>query len=221
MRIQLLVAAFGLLCANVAIAQSRLFDFEKDRVGQPPAGFSFALTGSGRPGVWVVARDVKSPDRFNVLAQTDADPTGYRFPVAVFDDITAKDLELSVRFKPVSGRGDQAAGLVWRYRDKDNYYVVRANALEGNVVLYKVENGRRTDLPLRGEGRTYGKKAAVPSAEWSVLKLTARGSLFEVFLNGQKLYEVQDTTFPDAGKLGVWTKADSVTYFDDLTVVVK
>lgn len=148
MRIQLLVAAFGLLCANVAIAQSRLFDFEKDRVGQPPAGFSFALTGSGRPGVWIVARDVKAPDRFNVLAQTDADPTGYRFPVAVFDDITAKDLELSVRFKPVSGRGDQAAGLVWRYGDKDNYYIVRANALEGNVVLYKIENDR-----LRRGGR--------------------------------------------------------------------
>ena len=131
----------------------------------------------------------------------------------------ATDIDLSVRFKPVSGRVDQAGGLVWRFRDEDNYYVVRANALEDNVVLYKVENGRRTDLPLRGEGRTYGKSAEVPNGQWSTLRVVANGSLFEVYLNGTKLYEVEDSTFTSGGRVGVWTKADSVTLFDDLSVV--
>ena len=107
-------------------------------------------------------QDEAAAERGNVLAQTDADRTSYRFPVAVLNDVTAKDVDISLRFRPVSGGVDQAAGLVWRYQDANNYYIVRANALEGNVVLYKVENGKRTDLPLKGTGRTYGKKANVP-----------------------------------------------------------
>jgi hypothetical protein len=141
--------------------------------------------------------------------------------VAVVSDISAVDIDLSVRFRPISGRVDQAAGLVWRYRDQDNYYIVRANALEDNVVLYKVENGKRTDLPVKGEGRTYGKKAGVPAAQWSTLRVVAHGRLFEVYFNGTKLYDVEDTTFTQPGKVGVWTKADSVTQFDDLTIVTK
>jgi hypothetical protein len=141
--------------------------------------------------------------------------------VAVLDAVSAKDVDLSVRFAPISGRVDQAAGLVWRYQDEDNYYIVRANALEDNVVLYKVEKGKRTDLPLKGEGRTYGKKTEVPSGQWSTLRLVAQGSLFEVSLNGQKLFDVEDSTFTGPGKVGVWTKADSVTYFDDLRVGTK
>jgi hypothetical protein len=190
-------------------------------VGQAPAMFSFALTGSGRPGVWVVRKEDAASDRGNVLAQTDADRTSYRFPVAVFNDVTAKDVDVSVRFRPVSGGVDQAAGIVWRYQDANNYYIVRANALEGNVVLYKVENGKRTDLPVKGSGRTYGKKADVPKNAWSQMGVTVRGPLFTVSLNSQGLYEVEDTTFTAAGKVGVWTKADSVTYFDDLTVVTR
>jgi hypothetical protein len=153
------------------------------------------------------------------LAQLDADRTSARFPVAVLADIQTTDVDLSVRFRPVSGRVDQAAGLVWRYQDENNYYLVRANALESNVVLYKVQNGRRTDLPVKGEGRTYGKPARVPSGQWATLRVFARGSLFEVYHEGRKLYAVEDTTFSEAGKVGVWTKADSVTNFDDLTVV--
>ena len=156
-----------------------------------------------------------------LLAQTDADATSYRFPVCVYDKLTAKDADISVKFKPISGQKDQAAGLVWRYRDKDNYYIVRANANENNVVLYKIQNGKREDLPLKGEGRTYGKKAPVPKNQWSDLRVTAKGNLFTVYLNGEKLYEVEDATFTEAGKVGLWTKADSVTYFDDLEVKTK
>jgi hypothetical protein len=208
--------------ASIVYAQTgRTVTFEQDTLGKTPRGFSTALTGQGKPGVWVVMKDAQSPDRGNVLAQTDADPTDYRFPVCVLDDVSAKDLDLSVMFKPVTGRGDQAAGLVWRYKDAKNYYIVRANALEHNVVLYKVQDGRRADLPLKGIGRTYGKKVTVPSGQWSTLRMTAAANLFTVYLNGERLYEVEDSTFPGAGKVGVWTKADSVTYFDNLSVTPK
>jgi hypothetical protein len=212
-----------LLSSSLAAQTStrRVIDFDSDKVGQAPAAFSFGLTGSGRPGVWVVRKDEAAADRGNVLAQTDADRTSFRFPVAVLNDVTAKDGDISVRFRPVSGRVDQAAGLVWRYQDANNYYIVRANALEGNVVLYKVEDGKRSDLPVKGSGRTYGKKAGVPKNAWSQMGVTVQGSLFTVSLNGQRLYEVEDATFAAPGKVGVWTKADSVTYFDDLTVVTR
>ena len=171
----------------------------------------------GAPGRWIVQEE--GGNRY--LAQLDADSTRTRFPVAVLSDVNAADVDLSVRFRPVSGRVDQAAGLVWRYQNEDNYYIVRANALEDNVVLYKVQNGDRTDLPVKGEGRTYGKPTEVPANQWSTLRAVATGARFEVYFNGRKLYEVQDTTFAQAGRVGVWTKADSVTHFDDITVTAK
>lgn len=197
---------------------TRKVDFTQDAVDQPPKGFEFGHTARvGRPGKWVVLAD--GPNK--VLAQTDADSTRSRFPVAVLADVVTADADVSVRFKPMSGRVDQAAGLVWRYQSQDNYYIVRANALEDNVVLYKVENGKRIDLPVKGEGRTYGKKTDVPAMQWSTLRVVATGRLFEVYFNGTKLYEVEDATFAQAGKVGVWTKADSVTHFDDLAIVTK
>jgi len=201
--------------------KSFTYNFDSDTAGQVPAKFHTALTGQGEKGNWVVTADASAPSPPKVLAQLSADRTGYRFPLAIADEGSFRDLDLSVRFKPVSGREDQAAGLLWRLQDANNYYIVRANALEGNVVLYKVQNGKRTDLPLKGEGRTYGKKTSVPSGQWSELRVVATGNLFEVFLGGQKLYEVEDGTFPEAGKVGLWTKADSVTHFDDLRVTAK
>ena len=212
---------FFLLSTAVVPAQTITIDFNNDRVGEAPSGFSTALTGRGRPGKWVVMKDPASPEQGNILAQTDADTTDYRFPVCVYDGLTAKDVDVSVKFKPVSGKGDQGAGIVWRYQNKDNYYIVRANALEGNVVLYKVENGKRTDLPLKGIGRTYGMKEKVPSGQWGTLRVVANGNHFEVYHNGKKLYDVEDETFKEAGKIGLWTKADSVIYFDDVQITVK
>ncbi len=208
----------GISGVAMASAQTRKIDFAQDAVGQPPKGFQFGHTaGAGAPGKWLVQAEGNE----KVLAQLDPDSTRSRFPVAVLGDVRAADVDLSVRFKPVSGKVDQAAGLVWRFQDQDNYYIVRANALENNVVLYKVEKARRIDLPVKGEGRTYGKKAEVPSGRWSTLRVVASGPRFEVYYNGTKLYEVEDSTFTQAGAVGVWTKADSVTYFDDLTVVTR
>ena len=198
--------------------QVRKVDFEQEPVGQPPKGFAFGHTRKvGTQGRWLVQEDRGG----KYLAQLDADGTRNRFPMAVLADVSAADVDLSVRFRPVSGRVDQAAGLVWRYQNEDNYYIVRANALEDNVVLYKVQNGQRTDLPVKGEGRTYGKSAEVPGGQWSTLRVIATGPRFEVYFNGTKLYEVEDVTFTGAGRVGVWTKADSVTHFDDLTVTTK
>ena len=216
----ILISVNLVLLAGLAIAaaQNKTIDFDKDKAGEVPKDFSTALTGQGKPGVWTVTKDDSAPQQKQVLAQTDADTTSYRFPVCIYEKLIARDADISVKFKPVSGQKDQAAGLVWRYKDKDNYYIVRANARENNVVLYKVENGKRIDLSLKGEGRTYGKKALVPSGQWSTLRVVAKGDLFEVYLNGQKLYEVEDGTFTEPGKVGLWTKADSVTEFADLEV---
>ncbi len=212
----LIILAF-VMCVTVH-GQVRTIDFEQDMVGQPPKGFTFGYTRRvGTPGRWIVQEDKGG----KYLAQLDADDTRNRFPVAVVVEVSGADVDLSVRFRPVSGRVDQAAGLVWRYQNDDNYYIVRANALEDNVVLYKVQNGQRTDLAVKGEGRTYGKPVEVPGGQWSTLRVVATGPRFEVHFNGRKLYEVEDTTFAHAGRVGVWTKADSVTHFDDLTVTTK
>jgi len=216
MRMTGLVALVGVSAVALTYAETRKVEFTQDAVGQPPKGFEFGHTAKvGTPGTWVVQAEGNN----KYLAQLDADRTGSRFPVAVLADVKAANVDLAVRFRPVSGQVDQAAGLVWRYQDENNYYIVRANAREDNVVLYKVENGRRTDLPVKGEGRTYGKPSKVPSGQWGTLRIVAKGPLFEVYHDARKLYDVEDTTFTQPGKVGVWTKADSVTYFDDLTVV--
>jgi hypothetical protein len=191
--------------------------FDDQAVGKAPAGFTVATTGRGAPAVWTVD---KAPDGAagNVVVQSSNDKSANRFPLLVYDGATAVDVDVSVRFRSISGADDQAAGLVWRYVDANNYYIVRANALEDNVVLYKVEKGRRIDLPVKGQGRTYGAKAPVPPKTWHTLSVTARGNLFTVTINGKQLYEVEDKTFIAAGKTGLWTKADSVMMFDDFSV---
>jgi hypothetical protein len=220
----LMLMLFVFLCSTSASAETQsaasvVIDFDSPETGKPPPGFSTALTGDGGPVTWAVKEEPSAPSGGKVLAQTSTDATGYRFPLCVYDDVTAKDVTISVKFKPMSGKVDQAAGIVWRYKDKDNYYIVRANALEDNVVLYKVEKGKRIDLkPLDTGLFAYGKKAKVPKEQWSELRVVAKGNRFAVSLNGEDLFAVEDDTFTSAGKVGLWTKADSVTYFDDLTI---
>ena len=193
-------------------------DFDELQLVRPPAGFSAALTGGGPPPSWEVQEDTSAPSGSNVLLQLSSNATNYRFPICVYEGWSAKDVEVSVRFKPISGQVDQAAGLVWRYQDADNYYVVRANALEDNVVLYKVEHGRRSDLKPKGSWFGYGKAVDVPRDRWSALRVRARGSQFDVWLDDENLFQVEDGTFSEPGRVGLWTKADSVTAFDDLSI---
>jgi hypothetical protein len=213
------IALLSVFLAISATLFGQVMNFDKDEAGKAPKGFVFGVTGKGKPGVWILKKDPTAPSAPNVLAQTDADPVSYRFPLCVYEGFSGRDVDVSVKYKPVSGKEDQAAGIVWRYQDQNNYYIVRANANENNVVLYRVEKGIRTDLPLVGKGRTYGMKAKIPSGEWGTLRIVAMGNKFEVYSNGAKLYEVEDATFPMAGKVGLWTKADSVTLFDDFTII--
>ncbi len=210
---ELVISGAAALLGAWAIARAqgggvRTWDFQSDALNAPPAGFSFGRTGQGREGKWVVVQDPTAPAGDHVLAQLDQDGTDYRFPVAVADAPSLKDLRLEVRCKPVSGKTDQACGVVFRYRDPDNYYVARANALEDNVNLYHVVNGRRRQIK--------GWSGKVASNAWHALAVEARGDRFQVFWEGKPIIDVRDGTFQDTGKVGVWTKADSVTYFDAL-----
>jgi hypothetical protein len=181
-----------------------------------PPKWTAAMTHSGGAPKWGLVKDPSAPSPPCAFAQLSTDSTAGRFPLAIWEGAEFRDGEVSVAFKPVSGIVDQAAGLVWRYRDANNYYIVRANALENNVVLYKVQNGVRVSIAPKGlPSRAYGVKHAVATGAWAALRVTFRGELFTVFLNGDRLFEAEDRSLNDAGKTGLWTKADSVTYFDD------
>src|SRR5206468_6078251 len=144
------------------------------------------------------------------------------FPWRFGKKAMVQDGEISIVFKTVDGSIDQAAGIIWRYQDPNNYYIVRANALENNVVFYKVENDVRTSIAPKGlPSRSYRVKHVIPSGRWNHLKVSFTRAKITVFFNEEPLFEAEDTTFPKPGKVGLWTKADSVTYFDDFTVVSK
>jgi hypothetical protein len=199
---------------------AEVVDFEEADPGKLPAGWSAAMTFKAAPPRWEVIQDSSAPSGGKVLAQLSDDPASGRFPLAIYEKASLQDGEIRVKFKPVSGKVDQAAGLVWRYKDENNYYIVRANALEDNIVLYKVENGRRSSLaPVGASAKTYGVKHTVASQTWSSLGVAFEGNRFSVFFDGEKLFDVEDATFSQPGKVGLWTKADSVTYFDDFEVV--
>jgi len=205
----LLIAIAGAAAAEGAAAQQPgTIALGNAPSGQLPAGFETARTGQGAPAAWSVLEDTSVPSG-KVLAQISTDQTDNRFPLAIYQSIIARDVEVSVRFKAVSGRIDRAGGIAVRLSDADNYYVARANALENNVTIYHTISGRRTE-----------KKRAnmkVPTNQWHTLRVEFQGSHFTVSLNGQKALDWDDETFKDAGKVGVWTKADSVTLFDDFS----
>jgi len=192
----------------LAAAAAETVSFDKAEAGKSPAGWTATQTGSGQ-AKWAVVADDTAPSKPNVLKQSGQ----ATFPVCLKDDTSVKDGFVEVKFKAVSGREDRAAGLVWRARDANNYYVARANALENNVTVYHTINGRRTEK----------KRASmkVPANQWQTLRVDVEGNHFIVSLNGQKALDWDDETFKDAGKVGVWTKADSVTLFDDFAYASK
>jgi len=189
--------------------------FEEQDLSKLPQDWSQYYTGKeGEKPNWQIVDDKGN----KVLAQLTKDNPNYHFNVVVFDKVATKNVELTVKMKGVDGRMDQGGGFVWRFIDENNYYVVRANPLEDNVVLYKVESGKRTDLPLIGKGRTYGVDVEKLGSDWNELKLIVKGDLFTVYLNGKEIFQVQDQTFTNTGKVGLWTKADAVSYFDNFQI---
>ncbi len=164
-------------------------------------------------GKWTIV----TQENNKVLKQSAAN-SGSTFNICVNNKLVYQDLQLQVKLKAMAGKEDQGGGLVWRYLDKNNYYIVRANPLEKNVVLYKVENGKRKDLPLVGKGRTYGMDAPMQTAKWHTLKVNIQENMFTVLFDGKELFKVKDDTFKEGGLVGVWTKADAQTNFDELTI---
>jgi hypothetical protein len=215
MNMERLLLAAGFFAAVAGAARAEVFDFESAAVDSMPPGWSVAMTHEGGQPRWAV---VRADEGGQVLAQLSNDRTSQRFPLAILTTRSMRDGAISVRFKPISGGVDQAAGLVWRYSDENNYYIVRANALEDNVVLYKVEDGNRVAISPVGQQGEYGQKHEVPTGEWHELAVQFLGGKFSVMFDGTKLYDVEDSTFMQAGRVGLWTKADSVTQFDDFEV---
>jgi hypothetical protein len=201
-----LLVSFGLIASS-----GRVVTFDTAPLGKMPPGWTVAMTNEGAAPHWEIRKDVSAPTQPYVLAQVSNDPAGNRSPLAIFDALSVRDGDVSVRMKPVAGKGEQAGGLVFRYRDANNYYLARANALDNNVALYKVQNGRR--IPLNA-----GVRHDIPSNAWSILKVSVRGSRFQVYVNHRRILEAVDSTFMSPGKFGLWTVGDSVTYFDDFRV---
>ena len=201
------------------LALSTDINFGSDAPGAVPKGWSVFMTHQGGAPKWEVIADKNAPSKKPyVVGQTSKDGTDGRFPLLIYDNSNLKDGEVSTAFKAISGKVDQGAGLVWRYKDPNTYYIARANALEDNVVLYKLDKGDRIPLPPVGQpSNTYGLAHRVPTGVWNTLRVTFKGSLFTVYINGDKIFAVDDKTYSDAGKVGLWTKSDSVIYFDNFS----
>ncbi|MSU35495.1 MAG: DUF1080 domain-containing protein [Pedosphaera sp.] len=179
-------------------------NFDDATPGESPAGWTAIKTGSGSPK-WTVEKNDSAPSKPNVLKQS-GDAT---FPVCIKHDALIKDGYVEVRFKPVAGKEDQAGGVIWRGKDRDNYYIARANALEDNVTIYHTIGGKR--VSFKNVGTT------VSPNTWHTLRVEFAGNKFAVIFDGKTVIEAKDDHFKDAGKVGAWTKADSVTLFDDFS----
>jgi len=184
-------------------------DFSSTPITGKPNGFTEGLTGQGEAVSWQVLEDPSAPGG-RVIAETSRDTADYRFPLCIYDGLVAKDVEVSTRFKAVDGQVDQAAGLIVRVQDHLNYYVARANALENNIRLYKVVAGVRRQIS--------GQSIEVTAGVWHTLSLKITGDVLEVVFDGQHLLDAQDAALTKAGKVGLWTKADSLTHFANLVV---
>jgi len=203
-RLLIILAAVGI----AASAAAETDDFDQAPVGAAPPGWTCGVTGRGTP-VWAVQSDPAAASEPNVLKQSGSGT----FPWCAKTTVSIEDGYVEVKFKPLEGREDQAGGLVWRWKDGGNYYVARANALENNVSLYYTEDGRRRTIQY--------VDAPVAANQWHTLRAVFSGTVIQVFLDGKLHIDLSDTHIIGAGAVGVWTKADSVTDFDDFTFSVR
>src|SRR6266496_1995437 len=186
---------------TTALAIAETVNFDDMKSGAPPPGWTATQTGSGT-AKWAVEKDESAPSKPNVLKQSGQ----ATFSVCIKDDTSLKDGFVEVKFKPISGKEDQAGSLIWRAKDSNNYYIARANALEDNVTIYDTVNARRTE-------RKRMKMKVTPN-QWHTLRVDFQDSHFTVTFDGKKAIDWDDQKFKDGGKVGVWTRADSVTLFD-------
>ncbi len=212
-RMKTIFAALVVLSTmETGAAMAEEASFAGDGTGAAPKGWTATMTGKGSPK-WSVESDPTAPSKGKVVKQSGT----ATYPLLLKTGTSLKDGFVEVRFKAISGGEDRAGGLIWRAKDANNYYVVRANALEDNVVLYKTVDGTRNALDIVGRQGGYGVNLPVPSGQWHSLRVEFNGSRFKAYFNGKLAFEVDDRTFLDAGQIGLWTKADSVTAFDGVS----
>jgi hypothetical protein len=214
--IKRILAATTLACAFACAASAGLAEagaimitIDKMTPGAAPTDFEFARTGQGGPAQWTVTSDTSAAVGL-AIEQTSTDRTDYRFPLAIYQSVVASNVDVTIRFKPVAGKVDQAGGIAVRLSDPDNYYVARANALEDNVRFYRVVKGQRVQIE--------GADTKVTTNKWHQLGLWAQGPRFTITFDGKQLFTATDRTIASAGKVALWTKADSVTRFDGIEI---
>jgi len=210
---RVLLAAAAAWLASAGMAPAQTVTFESETLGQPPKDFELGLAGEGEPGRWEVIADASAAGG-KALAQLSTNAADFRFLVALYKSVSAADVEVTARCKPISGQSDQACGVIVRALDASNYYIARANALEDNVRFYRVRAGQREQLATAD-----GVK--VTRGQWQTLTLRAQGDRFTVLLNDKPLHTTTDTTpqpRPAGGRVGLWVKSDSVTYFDRIEI---
>jgi hypothetical protein len=198
------IGSIAMLAAGTfaSFVHAETFSFDTDSPGALPLGWEQGVTGRGAAR-WAVHQDESAPSKPNVLRQSGVGA----FPWVVRRNTSVADGYVEVKFKALEGREDQAGGVVWRWKDGDTYYVARANALENNVSLYYTEKGRRNTLKY--------VEAPVPGKVWHTLRVEFAGKRIRVALDGKVYIEADDEHIAGPGRVGVWTKADSVTLFDD------
>jgi Domain of Unknown Function (DUF1080) len=206
-----LLLAVSVAAGMTAADEPKVFTFAKADLGKVPAGWKAAQTGKGEGSVWKVVEDKTAPSKSGfALAQTAQGPSPL-FNLCVAEDASFKDVVITVAFKADAGKIDQGGGVVWRYADANNYYIARFNPLEDNYRVYKVVDGKRVQLATKEDLKA-------PAGEWHTLSVTMTGDAITCSLNGAKHLEAKDDTFAKAGKVGLWTKADAQTSFDNFQV---
>ena len=200
-----------LCCLMIGLVTAEDWKFEDAKVGELPKGWSTAKTGEGAGSVWKVLDDATAPNGSKVLVQTSSEGKRMLFNLCVAAEPKLADVEINLSLKAVSGKIDQGGGPIWRYQDANNYYVARLNPLEGDFRLFHVVKGKRTQL---------AKTVSVnePAGQWHTLRVVHRGHHIQCFLNGQRHFDVEDDTLTAAGLVGLWSKADAVTSFDNVSV---
>jgi hypothetical protein len=210
---KILLHGFTLLAAVLLAPNLRAetWNFENDKPGKLPPGWTADRTGKGPGSVWEVRKDATAPSQGKkVLAQVSPEGQKRFFNLCVCDKTKYGDLDFAIHFKAVAGKIDQGGGPVWRYRDHDNYYIARMNPLEHNFRVYKVVGGKRTQLA------TVDLK--IPAGQWHEIRVLHVGDHIRCYLDSKLHLDVRDKTFAEPGKIGLWSKADAVTFFTDLTV---
>jgi hypothetical protein len=208
MAVMVVLVGVSLLATEEKEQKMRL---SKDDIGKVPTGWKADKTGKGEGSIWKVVADETAPSKTGLALAQTAESPGSMFNLCVMDEPSLKDVEVMVAFKAVKGQKDQGGGIVWRYQDANNYYIARMNPLEDNYRVYKVIAGKRIQLETKEDLK-------VPVNEWHDLKIKMVGDRIECFLDGKKQLDTKDDAIQKAGKVGLWTKADAQSHFDQFVV---